>query len=210
MDGRMTLESLFGKSESPDTSSGSFAVVALIGVPSMPTTITPFSASILYRNQRKTVDLLEAAAKEWAERAQRNEQLNAESASLLAQMVRMCLRSPAMMRDLWEWGKAEELAEQDRQRAGDDLREQLGAWLQLLGLIQAAAIACEAESYPLRGAAELDGAADEMRAILQEVNETWPPQGPSASPILSYEELRSLADRYPPPPQWYEETDDLF
>jgi hypothetical protein len=178
----------------------------------MPTTTTPLSGSILYRNLQNTVDLLEAAVKEWAERAKRNEQLNDESASLLAQMVRICLRAPDMMRDVWEWGKAEELAGRlrDRQQAGDDLRERLGAWLQLLALIHRAAGLCEAEGYPLSGAAELDGAADEMRAVLQEVNEIWPPQEPNTTPPLSYEELRSLADRFPPPPQWYEEKDDLF
>jgi len=27
---------------------------------------------------------------------------------------------------------------------------------------------------------------------------------------LSYDELRSLAERFPPPEQWYQEKDDLF
>jgi hypothetical protein len=178
----------------------------------MPATITHLSRSILYREQQKSVELLEAAAKEWAERAERGERLNDENASLLAQMVRICLRSPDMMRDLWEWSKAEEVAGRlrDGQQAGEALREGLGSWLQLLILIQQAGRRAGAEGYPIRGADELDGAADEMRAILQEVNETWPPQEPGATPPLSYEELRTLADRFPPPPQWYEEEDDLF
>jgi hypothetical protein len=178
----------------------------------MPTTATPLSASILYRDQQNTVDLLEAAVKEWAERAARHEPLNDETASLLAQMVRVCLRSPDLMRDLWEWAKAEELAGRlrDRQLAGEDLRERLGGWLQLLARIEQAARGAEAAGYPVSGADELEGAADEMRAILQEVNETWPPQEPAATPPLSYEELRRLADRFPPPAQWYEEEDDLF
>jgi hypothetical protein len=178
----------------------------------MPTTTTPLSESILYRDQQKTLGLLEAAAKEWAERAARHERLNDESASLLAQMVLICLRSPGMMRDLWEWAKAEEVAGRlrERQRAGEDLREQLGAWLQLCDLLRPAARGAETAGYPVSGADELDGAADKMRAILQEVNERWPPQEPGATPPLSYEELRSLADRFPPPPEWYEEKHDLF
>ena len=178
----------------------------------MPTTTTRLSGSILYRNLQTTVVLLEAAAKEWAERAQRNEQLNDESASLISQMVLICLRAPELMRDLWEWGKAEAQAGRlgETQGAGDDLRERLGAWLDLLGLIQSAAKACEAEGYPLSGAAELEGAADELRTILQEVSEAWPPQEPGATPPLPYEDLRALADRFPPPAHWYEEKGDPF
>jgi len=176
------------------------------------TTTAPLSGSILYQTQQKTGQMLEAAAKEWADRAERGEQLNQDSASVLAQMVRVCLRSPDMMRDLWEWVKAEELAGRlpEAQRAGDDVREQLGHWLQLLALIRPAAEACKTEGYALNGADELAGAADELRAILQEVNEAWPPQAPVAPPPLSYAELRSLADRFPPPPEWYQEPDDLF
>lgn len=178
----------------------------------MPPPTISLSASILYRDQQQTLDLLEAAAKEWAERAERHEQLNDETASLLAQMVRICLRSPDLMRDLWEWAKEEELGGRlrDRQLAGEDLRERLGGWLELLAVIQPAAKLVEAEGYPVSGTDKLDAAQDELRAILQEVKETWPPQELGAAPPLSYEELRSLADRFPPPAQWYEEEDDLF
>jgi hypothetical protein len=201
-----------GSFESPETSSGSSAVAASKGVPSMPATTSPLSGSILYQNERKTVDLLDGAAKEWAARAARGEQLNDETASLLAQMVRICLRAPDLMHDLWEWSKAEELATRlrDRQRAGEDLRERLEGWLQLLVLIQEAASRAEAAGYPVSGADKLADAADAMRSILQEVNETWLPREPRATPPLSYDELRSLADRFPPPAPWHEEKDDLF
>src|SRR5438045_2351803 len=96
-------------------------------------------------------------------------------------------------------GKAEELATQDCQLAGHDFRERLVAWLELLAVIQRVARACEAEGYPLGGAGELDGAVDDMRAILQEINESWPQQEPAAALVLSYEELRSFADCFPPP-----------
>jgi hypothetical protein len=177
----------------------------------MPTATTPLSGSILWRDQQKTVDLLDAAAKELADLAQHG-QLNDEVTSRLAQMVRICLRSPDMMRDLWEWAKAEEVAGRlgDWQRAGEDFRYQFGNWLQLLAVIQQVARGCEAAGHPVGGADELEGAADEMRGILREVNETWPPQEAGATRPLSYEELRTLADRFPPPVQWYEEEDDLF
>ncbi len=177
----------------------------------MSTVTAPFSASILYRDMQKTVDLLEAAAKEWAKRAQRNERLTEQSASLLAQMVRICLRSPGMVRDLWEWARAEEQAGRvrDRQRAGDYFRERLGGWLSLVTLLQSAAKGCEAEGHPISGADGLAGAAEELRAILQEVNEAWPPREPGATP-LPYEELRALADLFPPPARWYEEQGDPF
>jgi hypothetical protein len=178
----------------------------------MPTTTSPFSGSILYRDQQSTLDLIEAAAKDWVDRAARHEQINEETASLLAQMVRICLRSPDMMGDLWEWAQTEDLAGRlpDRQRAGDDLRDLFGNWLQLLTLIQQAVRRAEPEGYPVKGANELDRIAAEMDSLLQLVNETWPAQAPSATPSLSYDQLRSLADRFPPPPQWYEEKDDLF
>jgi hypothetical protein len=169
------------------------------------------SRSILFRDQQKTLDLLEEAAKEWADRAQKGEVLNDENAGLLAQMVRICVRTPDMIRDLWEWGKAEEGAGrlQDRQRAGDDLREGLEAWLQLMDMLLGAAKVCKAQGHPIRSAAKLKGSAAKLRAVLQEVNETWPPQKAGAPP-LSYEELRNLADRFPPPAEWYEEEGDLF
>jgi hypothetical protein len=181
-------------------------------VPAMSNTTTTLSGSILYRDQQKTVDLLAYAVKEWAERAARHEPLNEETAGLLAQMARICLRAPATMRDLWEWAKAEELAGRlgDRQQAGEDLSEQLGGWLQILDLIQKAAKGAEAAGYPISGADALDDAADELRITVQQVNETWPPQTPSPASPLSYEELRRLADRFPPPAPWYEEEDDLF
>jgi hypothetical protein len=42
-----------------------------------------------------------------------------------------------------------------------------------------------------------------------EVVITWSaPVG--ATPPLRYEELRSVADRFPPPAEWYAKEDDLF
>jgi hypothetical protein len=208
----MTTGPSVGKSECPNAGSGSMAVAAAKGAPSMPTKTSRLSGSILYRNLQKTVVLLEAAAKEWAARAQRNEQLNEESASLISQMVLICLRAPELMRDLWEWAKVEAQAGRlgEKLRAGDDLRDRLGAWLELLNLIQSATKACEAEGFPLSGADELEGAAGELHVILREVDEAWAPAEPSAIPPLPYEDLRALADRLPPPAHWYEEKGDPF
>jgi hypothetical protein len=201
-----------GKSECPETNNGSFAVVTSKGGLAVPTTTSPLSGSILYRDQRKTLDLLEAAAKEWTERARPGQTLNEETVSLLAQMTRICLRSPARMRDLWEWGKSEELAGRlpDRQRAAETLREQLDNWLELLHSIQQAAKVSEAAGHSVSGVDKLEGAEDELRVILRGVNETWPLREADATSPLSYEELHRLANRFPPPAPWYEEEDDLF
>jgi hypothetical protein len=170
-------------------------------------TTAPLSASILYRNQQNALDLLEEKVKEWAELAARNDRLSREAAGLLTQMVLICLRSPGLMRDLWEWAKAEELAGRlrDRQQAGEELREELQGWLELVAVFREAAKRAEAESYPIRGADELETAEEQLGAILQDVNETWPPLERGAPPPLSYDELHGLADRFPPPAPWHEE-----
>jgi hypothetical protein len=175
----------------------------------MPATEAPLSASILYRDQRKTAELLEAAAKEWA----RYDQPSAEAADLLAQMIVICLRGPEMMRDLWDWARAAERAGwvRDREEGGEVLRDQFENWLRLLQATQQAAAAYEGAGFPVSGAEELKGAADQLREILGELNEAWPPQELRRTPPLSYEELSELADRFPPPPAWWEEEfDDLF
>jgi hypothetical protein len=175
-------------------------------------TTAPLSASILYRHQQNALDLLEEKVKEWAKLSARNDRLSLEAAGLLAQMVLICLRSPDLMRDIWEWAKEEELAGRlrDREHAGGELREGLKGWLELVAVFRQAAKRAAAESYPVRGADELETAEEQLRAILQEVNEAWPPPERGAPPALSYEELRALADRFPPPPKWYEEEQDLF
>jgi hypothetical protein len=172
---------------------------------------SPLSGSILYRDLQKTLDLLEAEAKEWAEKAQRG-QHNEETAAALAQVTLISLRSPDLIRALWEWGKAEELAGRlrDPQTGGELLRKELESWVQLLTALHEAARGSEAAGYPVSGADELEGAAEGLRATLREVNEAWPPKERGETPPLTYEELRSLAKRFPPPAQWYEEEDDLF
>lgn len=181
----------------------------------MPTPTAPLSESILFRDQQKTLDLLEAAAKEWAERAARHEQLNDETANLLSQMTLLCLRGPDVMRELWEWGLQQEREGRLRNRpmAGKELRDQLCNWLELLDLIHQSARASEAAGYPIQGAEELLGAADELAAIGKEVNQTWPVEEllpPAASIGLSYQQLRSLADHPPAVGDWPEEDFDRF
>jgi hypothetical protein len=174
----------------------------------MTTTAVQLMESILYRDQQHTLGLLEEATKEWVEQAQVR-QLNGAKVSSLVQMTLLGCRCPELMRELWEWTKAEELAGRlpDRQQTAEVLRETFKNWLQLLKVIQRATRASEAAGYPVRGADELDSAARELRAIFEEVDRTWPPQEPITSAPLSYEQLRSLAKRFPPPASWYEEED---
>jgi hypothetical protein len=175
----------------------------------MSTVAEPLTASILYRRQRAQIDLLQEAARQVSEHRKMDE----ETQSLLEQSVRIGLHAPAMMRDLWEWSLQREQAGRlrDRWLAGKDIRDQLCHWLERLELIHQSTRTSEAAGYPVAGADELLGAADELAVLAREVNQTWPLEEmppPAASTGLSYEELRSLADHPPAGPDWPEEDFD--
>jgi hypothetical protein len=178
----------------------------------MATAASSLSGNLLYRHLGKTVELLEAAARKWARKAQRGETLDDQAAELLRQMTLLCLRAPELMRAVWEWGKAEDRAGRlrNRRKAGEILRDQLGDWLRLLGLIRQATTASAADGFPIKGAAKLSGAAAEMRATVREVVQTWLRKRPIAKASLKYKQLERLADRLSAPAQWYEEDGDLF
>jgi hypothetical protein len=175
----------------------------------MSTVAEPLTGSILYRQQRAQLDLLEEAVQELA----KHQELNEESQSVLEQVVRILLHESGTVRDLWEWCQERELAGRLRNRSvgAQSLRDLLSAWLDLLTTIHNSALKCEAAGYPIRGAEDLPNAADEMAAIGREVNRAWPIEElppPPASTGLSYQELRRLADLPTPVREWPEEDFD--
>jgi hypothetical protein len=177
----------------------------------MPTATAPLARSILVRDQQQILGLLEEAAEELA-RATPHGRVNGEAVGLLAQMVLLCLRAPEMMHDLWQWVKGEEAAGRlpDRTEATAVLGEQFENWLARLDVVRQAAGAAQAAGHPITGAGELERAAAELRTILLEIEEAWPAQEQRPTPALPYDQLRRLAERHPPPPEWYEEEDNLF
>jgi hypothetical protein len=175
----------------------------------MSTVAEPLTANLLYRQQRAQIDLVHEAEQQLAKYRETNEQAQA----LLEQVVRMCLHAPAMLRDLWDWLLQQDRAGRlrDRPLVGKDLRDQFCDWLDLLDLMHQRAGMSEAAGYPIQGAKELLGAADEVAAIAQEVNQAWPIEElppPAASTGLSYQQLRSLADQPPAVGDWPEEDFD--
>jgi hypothetical protein len=207
----IAITAVLGIFESPEINSASFVDLPQKREHAMPTATTSFTRSILYQDQQKTIGLLEKAAKKWTDLLE-NGGLGDDATSRLSQMIRICLRSPGMMRDLWEWAKTEAAAGRLRKPPAvvEDLRGQLGNWLHVLSLIQNAARVTVAAGHPVGRTDELGGAQMELNAILNEVNEGWPAHNPSTSLSPSYEDLRALAERLPPPAEWYLEKDDLF
>jgi hypothetical protein len=174
----------------------------------MPAIAEPVSKSLLFDQQSRQLDLLQDAASQLARRPS-----NEEAISLLEQMIRICVHAPQMWRDLWEWAREQEQTGRivNRPMAGKVLRDQLCRWMTLLDVMHENAVACEGAGHPIRGAEELLKAADELGAIGQEVNQTWPIEElpePHAPTGLSYAELRSAGDRFPAASDWPDEDFD--
>jgi hypothetical protein len=183
----------------------------------MPAVVVPMSKSVLFKRQAMELDLLHQAAQQLNEAAQMYAQprlSNEESKNILEQMVRICLGAPRMLRDLWEWMVGQDSAGnvQNRALAGKDIRESLCAWLDTLDVIHKDALTAGLHGYAIHGTADLQSAADEIAAIGQQVNQTWPIEElpePEASTMLSYEQLRKLADQ-PIVSQWPDEDFDPY